>query len=209
MSSDRAPSVAIFDLGGVLIDVSLEAVYRHWAGSAGLTEEQVAERLTGDAVFEAFERGEVSAGQVYRHVADRLGGGISVKQVAQGWNSMLGGTIEGVEDLLAGLSGRVRLAMLSNTNEAHADFIFKAHRELLRHFEKVFVSHQMGTRKPEPACFGMVLDDLGVAPTEAVFIDDKPAYVEAARSLGMRGIVAESPAQIAACLGQMGVHLDG
>jgi FMN phosphatase YigB (HAD superfamily) len=42
--------------------------------------------------------------------------------------------------------------------------------------------------KPEPAAFELTLARLGVAPEEAVFVDDTTGHVEAARSLGLHGI---------------------
>ncbi|EOD09936.1 hypothetical protein EMIHUDRAFT_248562 [Emiliania huxleyi CCMP1516] len=51
--------------------------------------------------------------------------------------------------------------------------------------------------KPDPAIFALFFERLrrlepGVAPAELLFVDDKPANVEAARSLGWRGLVFSS-----------------
>jgi putative hydrolase of the HAD superfamily len=56
-------------------------------------------------------------------------------------------------------------------------------------FEVVVDSCHAGVRKPDPRIFGLALAALGVPAERCVFLDDHPANVAAAESLGMRGIV--------------------
>jgi putative hydrolase of the HAD superfamily len=45
-----------------------------------------------------------------------------------------------------------------------------------------------GTRKPEPAAYRLVLDRLGVAADQAVFVDDQPANAAGAEAAGMTAV---------------------
>ena len=45
-----------------------------------------------------------------------------------------------------------------------------------------------GVAKPDPAIFRLTVKRLGVEPGKAVFIDDSPGHVQAARELGLRAI---------------------
>jgi putative hydrolase of the HAD superfamily len=45
-----------------------------------------------------------------------------------------------------------------------------------------------GTRKPAPAAYRLVLDRLGVAPDQAVFVDDQPANAAGAAAAGMAAV---------------------
>jgi putative hydrolase of the HAD superfamily len=45
-----------------------------------------------------------------------------------------------------------------------------------------------GTRKPAPAAYRLVLDRLGVAPDQVVFVDDQPANVAGAEATGMAAL---------------------
>ena len=45
-----------------------------------------------------------------------------------------------------------------------------------------------GTRKPEPAAYRLVLDRLGVAADQAVFVDDQPANAAGAEAAGLRAV---------------------
>lgn len=50
-------------------------------------------------------------------------------------------------------------------------------------------SSAVGIRKPDPAIFRHALAEMGVDAGSAAFVDDMPANVEAARGVGMHGVV--------------------
>lgn len=55
--------------------------------------------------------------------------------------------------------------------------------------EFAFTSYDLGLLKPDTAIFQKVLDKLNATPEQTLFLDDKKANVDAARLLGMNGIV--------------------
>ena len=55
--------------------------------------------------------------------------------------------------------------------------------------DKIFVSYELGLLKPDKAIYQSVLAKLNAKPEEVIFIDDKRENVEAAKSLGINGIV--------------------
>lgn len=57
-----------------------------------------------------------------------------------------------------------------------------------RHFDRFFWSCEVGALKPEPAYFERVLAALGLPAERVGFVDDSPANVEVARSLGLRAV---------------------
>jgi putative hydrolase of the HAD superfamily len=63
-------------------------------------------------------------------------------------------------------------------------------------FDVVVDSSEVGMRKPNPAIFHHTLEALGgIAPEEAVFLDDTPGNVEGARRAGLHAILVEHPEQ--------------
>lgn len=70
-----------------------------------------------------------------------------------------------------------------------------AWREVSTLFEFVLESSKVGVRKPEPAIYRMACERLGVAPTEAVFLDDLGINLKSARALGMQTIKVENADQ--------------
>jgi putative hydrolase of the HAD superfamily len=102
------------------------------------------------------------------------------------------------------LVGRVKLGALSNTNALHAEY-FQAQLPILKKFDQILLSHELRMMKPEPAIFLEALRRLDSAAAETVFFDDIPAYVEAARSLGIQAHVFRSAAEFRSELLSLGL----
>ena len=49
-------------------------------------------------------------------------------------------------------------------------------------------SHEVGCMKPDPAIYHIVCERLGVAPRDALLLDDVQANVDGARAAGMQAI---------------------
>jgi len=78
----------------------------------------------------------------------------------------------------------IRTAVLSNgIREVVARL--DAERPLSAHFDAVVISFEVGCAKPEPRIFEITLDRLGVAPSRALFVDDREDNIEGARRLGL------------------------
>lgn len=63
-------------------------------------------------------------------------------------------------------------------------------------FNPLFLSNEMGVRKPDRKAFEMVLEKLQLAPEACLLIDDKPENVEAALQMGMEAIQFENILQL-------------
>lgn len=61
-------------------------------------------------------------------------------------------------------------------------------------FDVRVYSCAIGARKPEPAIYLHALDALGLAPGDALFLDDFEAMVDGARDLGMQAVHVVDPA---------------
>ena len=59
--------------------------------------------------------------------------------------------------------------------------------------------------KPEPRIYEILLDRYGLLPSETLFIDDRPANIDTARTLGIGDFLfdAHDPASSCAALRQM------
>ncbi len=55
-------------------------------------------------------------------------------------------------------------------------------------FDHVLISAEIGVMKPDPTAYRVALQTLGVAPNEAVFVDDSLPNVRAAQQLGIHAI---------------------
>ena len=205
MSEDATIRAIVFDLGRVLIDVDPTETPRRWARALGGGADEVAEAFGGDTLYRRLERGQISIRQYHQHMMARLGRSISYEDFLDGWNAMIGPVLPRMASLLEALDGSARLVCLTNTNTAHTEKWRRICKDILGYFERVFVSYEMGARKPEPECYQQVLDYLHLEPGEVLVIDDTAGNVEAAERMGFKGIVTSGPADTIAQLEELGL----
>jgi putative hydrolase of the HAD superfamily len=138
------------------------------------------------------------------HISRRLGVELTFEQFTEVWNRVLDPNplIDSV--LLQYLSKHYRLAVLSNTDPLHVAELERRF-DFFRFFPRRIYSCTVGATKPSPLIFREALRACKVTAEAALYIDDIPAYIEAARQLGMSGIVFRSPEQLAADLESLGL----
>ncbi len=180
----------IFDLGGVVFGISLKPVIESWAESTGINPQDLAARFRIDSYYERLEVGGISPAQYREHVCDLLGVRLSDEDFDRGWNSIYLDVLPGIEPLLEELRQSSRLVVLTNTNEIHSKEWRIRYADILTYFERVFASHEIGARKPDPEAFQIVLDYLNIDPQKVAFIDDNPENVRGAEAVGIKGILA-------------------
>jgi FMN phosphatase YigB (HAD superfamily) len=86
----------------------------------------------------------------------------------------------------------VRVYAMSNVPRSDIDYLIREHSRTMSIFEHVYASGKTGLRKPDPACYAMVLADSQIVPERTIFVDDKIQNVDAALDFGMRGLRFES-----------------
>jgi putative hydrolase of the HAD superfamily len=96
-----------------------------------------------------------------------------------------------------------KTAVLSNMHHDMVDRV-QGNGEWSRRFDCLTLSSTIKMAKPEPEIFKYCLKSLGVAPQEALFIDDREPNVRAAEQVGIRGIVAPSTEELKKKLVEMG-----
>lgn len=97
----------------------------------------------------------------------------------------------------------IRTALLSNS------FGLEYPREdWHRLFDATVISGEVGLRKPDAAIYRMTCEQLGVNPSDAVFVDDLAPNVVAAEALGMAGVVhVDTPTTLLALERLLGISL--
>jgi putative hydrolase of the HAD superfamily len=81
----------------------------------------------------------------------------------------------------------LRTAILSNMGDAVLASI-ESTFDWVPRFDVLVWSFQTGTVKPDPAIYRHLLEKLGTAPEETLFLDDKAVNVEGARAVGIRAL---------------------
>jgi len=89
----------------------------------------------------------------------------------------------------------LKTAILSNMG---ADLLRYMRQEFgwLAHFNHHTWSCELGMVKPDPRIYLHTCEKLGVAPDEAIFLDDKPENIEAAAKVGIHAILFKNVEQL-------------
>jgi putative hydrolase of the HAD superfamily len=193
---DSSTEALLFDLGGVIIDIDFENAFSHWAAQADVPVETIKSRYRVDAWYEQHERGEIEAAQYFDSLRDTLDISISDEQFAVGWNAIFEAEFAGVFELIRSLSTRIPVYAFSNTNAIHQKFWERKYAKTLGLFQQVFVSCELGMRKPESAAYRHVTACIGSEPENVLFFDDTRENVDGAREIGMSAVEVRSFADI-------------
>ena len=196
-------SIAIFDLGGVLIDFDPRLLYRKLLPD----EEAVEQFLDNVCTLEwsapqdkGSSLGDGIAELVHRHPDEAL--------LIEAWRDrftemML--PIEGTICILQELREReIPLYVLSKWG-AETFEMTRPLFPLLEWFNGMTISGHVGLVKPDPRIYQRLFDDYQINPGAAVFIDDKLDNVDAARLLGIHGVHFGGEAELRAELQQLGL----
>jgi glucose-1-phosphatase len=193
----------LFDLGGVVIDIDLGRAFTRWAATAGTTVETIRSRFAFDAAYERHERGEIQADEYFASLRSSLQVELSNAELSEGWTAIYLGEVPGIRTLLSTLEGRLPLYAFTNSNPTHQAFWASRYAEVLTSFRRVFVSSEIGVRKPEPAAFAAISAAIDVPLERILFFDDTLANVEGARAVGMPAVHVRSLADIARAIDRL------
>jgi glucose-1-phosphatase len=205
MASNKFRAV-IFDIGRVLVRVDVSRAMSGLAQGITLAPEEIWSALEKDPRWPDWQEGRMAPRDWHLHLSKRLGGSLTFEQFTEVWNRALDPKPIQEDGFLENLSKRYRLALLSNTDPIHVAQL-EASYDFMRYFRARLYSCAVGASKPNPLIFREALRACKVNAEEAVFIDDVPAYAEAAQRLGMTGIVFQSPEQLQSDLRTAGIDL--
>ncbi len=189
---DSSTEALLFDLGGVVFGIDFESACSHWATHAGVPAETIKSRFRVDEWYERHERGEIGAAEYFDALRDTLGITISDEQLAAGWNAIFEEESAELFELFQSLGSRIPIYAFSNSNVTHQEFWERKYAKTLDLFREVFVSCDLGLRKPEAAAFRQVTACIGAEPEKLLFFDDTRENVDGARNIGMPAIQVRS-----------------
>lgn len=185
----------IFDFGRVITAQKPLSLFRSYEEELGLDPDTINSIMFGSQAWQDTLLGRKTTEEFWHLIGPELGLNTAdeVNRFRRRYHADEA-INEAVLDLIRKLRGRYKLAILSNSPPDLTRWL--ADWEMRDLFEVVFCSGDEGMIKPDPAAFKLTLERLGVEPGEAVFIDDTPEHVEAARKLGIQGIIFTTAAAL-------------
>lgn len=186
----------IFDLGGVILNIDYELTSQAFK-TIGFKEFDVFySQKEQSRIFDLFEIGTIDSRQFLTELLTH-GSDADIGDLTNAWNAMLLDLPKHRLKIIQELKRDFGVYLLSNTNEIHEKaFIEIIEREfgynvLEETFDKVYLSHRIGFRKPNADCFRHVITDVQLNPSRTLFIDDSIQHVHGARALGIKALHLE------------------
>lgn len=204
VSASAKIEALLFDLGGVVLDIDFERALRRWTLMSGFSFEELKTRFVFDAAYERHEQGELRSGDYFGILRRRLKLEGSDAQIAAGWNGIFAGKVPGSLEAIRRARARLPCYAFTNSNPVHQAAWTAAYPEVVAAFDRVFVSCELGLRKPERAAFAAVSRAIGVAAQAILFFDDTLENVLGARRAGLQAVHVRSPEELRIAL----AHVD-
>jgi putative hydrolase of the HAD superfamily len=187
-SSVKSPLRAVlFDFGGVLAEEGFREGLFAIARGQGLDPQEL-HRMAMDAIYDCgYIAGSGSEEDFWNLMRERTG--------IRGEVDVLSGEIlrrfvlrPRMMDLVRKLRAEgIKVAIVSD----QTDWLNRLDNRdnFFREFDRVFNSYDLGKGKRDAGIFDDVVATLGIAPHEAVFVDDMPANADRARARGLHAIL--------------------
>ena len=175
----------VLDLGGVVLGINFRQVFSHWAAAAGVEERIFYDHWRLDDAYRQHKIGAIDFHRYTQHMTEQLGVELSQEAWRVGWNALWTEPHHRVVGLFPAIKRRYGLFAFSNTNATHAVSFRHRYADALAGFDQLFLSHEIGARKPDPQSFLDVCERIQVAPHQVLFLDDSQENVSGARSVGL------------------------
>lgn len=202
----QMPELLLFDLGGVLIEVSTATLRE--IGGGHTSDVELWETWLTCPVVEEYESGKIGNPEFASGVLETFRSTMPAEEFIRSFTAWPIGFYPGMTELLRRLRQDFKLAYLSNSNPLHYPR-FQNEWQLDTYFDYHFASYQMGCVKPQRQIFELVLDTLPFAAQDIVFFDDNRLNVEAARSFGIAAEIVRGPAELLHVLRERGIVAPG
>jgi glucose-1-phosphatase len=193
----------LLDLGNVLVRFDHAVTLRRIEAATGVPAERLGPVLFGP-LERAFDLGHLTAGEFFRAAEREAGLSPLPDEVwIPAWRDIFEPVPETAAVLAALLPG-VRTCVVSNTNALHWDGVRRV-SDVDRRVDALALSFEVGALKPDAALWHAALRRLDASPEGAVFADDRPELVAAAREIGLDAFTVDGPGALARELTRRGL----
>jgi 2-haloacid dehalogenase len=200
-----ARSIAVFDLGGVLVDWNPRYLYRKLFGGDDAAMEHFLANICTSAWNSQQDAGRSFAEATALLKKEHPNYGELIEAWFARHPEMLAGPIPGSIEILGELrANQVPLYALSNWSTETFPSAQKRF-DFLQWFRGILLSGKVRLIKPDRRIYELFLETFSVDPAQAIYIDDIPANVEGANAVGMHGIVFKNADQLRAELRGLGL----
>ncbi len=188
----------VFDLGNVILPFEHRQIasklWQRSRNSGKLTEEDIFRDLFDmeNGTINRYEEGLSSSEEFFLEVRKRYGLALEFEEFGEIWNNIFWDNPE-VNEIIMYLKAKgYPIFLLSNTNELHFSYVLDRY-PIVHVFDEWILSFEVGAKKPHKRMYDAIFEKTDVEREKVLYIDDIDAYVSAARSYGIQGLVYKSP----------------
>lgn len=196
----RSPIRAVvWDLGGVILRTMDWSLRSQWEDRLGLPRMQLTRLVFESDASRRASLGQATDDDVWQSVADALNLDPPTRdQLRRDYfaRDQIDATLM---EFIRGLRRRVRVGMITNAWPDIRRYLVSEFK-IADAFDPLIVSAEVGIAKPDPRIYRLALEQLGVEPAQAVFVDDFEDNVAGARWVGMQAVHFTSTPQAIAAL---------
>ncbi len=179
----------LFDLGGVVLEVDFQRVFKSWAAMSALDEHEIKSLFKMDEPYQQHERGQIEASVFFDHLRQSLQLSATDDEMTNAWNNIFGNEMSASLDAIDVVRSTLPAYGFSNTNRTHQIYWEHHYPRIPNTFEKLYVSSEIGLRKPDAEAFELILNELSLAPNELLFFDDTQENIDGAQRLGIQTVL--------------------
>jgi HAD superfamily hydrolase (TIGR01509 family) len=179
----------IFDLGAVILNINYQNTIDEFTKLGVNNAATFYSKKVQTNLFNQIETGMISSNEFLKALQKETKNA-NINQVEKAWNAMLLDLPEERIQLIEKLKNNYSIYLLSNTNAIHIDAIKKQLGErkwlaFCKLFDKMYLSHELGLRKPDVKIFEYILNEQKLKAEEVFFIDDSPQHIASAKKIGI------------------------
>ena len=179
----------IFDLGAVILNINYQNTIDEFTKLGVNNATTFYSKKVQTNLFNQIETGMISSNEFLKALQKETKNA-NINQVEKAWNAMLLDLPEERVQLIRKLKNNHSVYLLSNTNAIHIDAFKKqlGNRKWLafcKLFDKMYLSHELGLRKPDIKIFEYILKEQKLKAEEVFFIDDSPQHIASAKKIGI------------------------
>jgi len=175
-----------FDFGGVIARTEYQTPREQLAERLGMEYEDLDRIVFDSETGQQASIGAITALQHWESVMKRLKR--PYEEMTAIRDEFFAGDIldHQILDFLRGLRGKYITGLISNAWSDLRDYLVR--EKLDDAFDYIIISAEVGVAKPEAKIYEIALEQAGVSPNDAVFVDDFYVNIEGCEKVGIKGI---------------------
>jgi len=208
MTNKKTIKAILFDLGNVIVRFDTKTFEKGYSDYCIMREGSFIHYVTNSTNVNRYMEGRLNSSQFYSKTRRIFRMNISFTDFYRIWNSIFFPYPE-MEHLIVAIKEKypdVKLVLISDTNEAHYEFLREQYK-VLDLLDDHVVSHEVGKQKPSLEMFREALRLAGTISKDTFYVDDRTDLIAAARVMGIHAFQFIGHLQLKEHLAKFGVEV--